>query len=74
MLILIINQIHQGFEMSKDRIKTIKPSREVESIVLDLEKLKYEIGHTSPQMGESLEYEILVKLRSLHSYLIETSQ
>lgn len=60
--------------MKDNKIKTIKASRDLEKIVLELEKIKYEIGHTNAEIGADLEYSILARLRYLHSYLVETNQ
>ena len=57
-----------------NRIKTIKSSEDLEQIILHLEKIKYEVGHTNRDIGEDLEYSILTRLRYLHSYLVETNQ
>jgi hypothetical protein len=50
------------------------PSKELERVILALEKLKYQVGDISLELGADLEYQVLVNLRTLHTYLKETDQ
>ena len=65
------------------KLKTIKPSRQLEEVILKLEGVKYNIADRSRNSLDiedirddlnDLEYSILVELRELHTYLYETNQ
>lgn len=75
--------------MDKKGLQTIKPSKHLEQIIVDLEKLKYEIADTVRTLYLSgdlkaegsftepltdLEHKVAAELRQLHSYLWETNQ
>lgn len=66
----------------EQRIQTINPSKELESVIMDLEKIKYSITDLfksqsiTPYLetAKDIEYQILSNLRTLHTYLKETQQ
>jgi len=60
--------------MRKNKIITEIPSKELEVVIMGLEKIKYEVGDVSLELGSDIEYLILAKLRTLHTYLKETNQ
>ena len=53
------------------KLKVTTPREHLEQTIIRLEKIKYNVGYMSIDLGKQIEYEVLQDLREIHSRLVE---